>query len=85
MTLLLVYFLLIIFRYMRRILHRFRLSREETVTGAFYTDVQLGRTTQGDGALDAAPKHQQDRLAEPDHLPEARARPNSSTSRPAPV
>ena len=67
MTLLLVYFLLIIFRYMRRILHRFRLSREETVTGAFYTDVQLGRTTQGDGALDAAPKHQQDRAAEPDH------------------
>ena len=35
MTLLLVYFLLIIFRYMRRILHRFRLSKEETVSGAF--------------------------------------------------
>ena len=34
MTLLLVYFLLIIFRYMRRILHRFRLSKEETVSGA---------------------------------------------------
>jgi hypothetical protein len=49
-TLLLVYFLLIIFRYMRRILHRFRLSKEETVSGAFAavsrpaTEEDVGRT-----------------------------------------